>query len=64
MNNELIYEEISELIKKIRIEPNYEYEFAMPQWFVDEHREWFVFKDNDVYFHGGKVCVYPNELKG
>ena len=63
MDNKLTYEKINKLIKKIRTEPNYEYEFAMPQWFVDERRDWFVFKDNDVYFHGGKVFVYPNEIK-
>ena len=64
MNNELTYKEINKLIKKIRTEPNSEYKFTMPEWFVNEHKDWFVFKDNDVYFHGGKVFIYPNEFKG
>lgn len=63
MNNESTYENLLQLIKEIRTEPNSEYKFAMPEWFVDEHRDWFVFKNDEVYFHGGKVFVYPNEFK-
>ena len=64
MDNELTYENLLQLIKEIRTNPNSEYKLTMPEWFVDEHKDWFVFKNNNVYFHGGKVFVYPNEFKG
>lgn len=63
MENKLTCKEILQLLKNCEVKSNDYYQFAFPEWIIEEYEEQFDFKDNEVYFQGGKVLVYPNKLE-
>lgn len=63
MENKLTCKKILQLLKNREVKSNDYYQFAFPEWIIEEYKEQFSFKDNEVYFQGGKVLVYPNKLE-
>lgn len=60
MNN--IDKDFNEIFKIIQAPQTSYYCFYLPQWFIDKYKNYFTFKNNEMYYGDIRVYVYPNEI--
>ena len=60
MNN--IDKDFDKILKIIRVPQTSYYCFYFPQWFINEYKNYFIFKNNEIYYGDIRVYAYPNEF--
>ena len=60
MNN--IDKDFDKISKIIQVPQTSYYCFYFPQWFINEYKNYFTFKNNEIYYGDIRVYAYPNEF--
>lgn len=57
-----INKDFDKIFKIIQVPQTSCYCFYFPQWLINEYKNYFTFKDNEIYYRDIRVYAYPNEI--